>query len=388
MRTPLLARLLSLSTSLLIACVAGGYPGDEAEDTEVTDDGKGDAWSMDTPQGTYSTESAGAGKLVKLTLNADKSFRRELAACSSCATTVQTGKYQFTQGGGNRYIRFLRSSGTLIDRYGYEIHGRQLRLRKIDTDDWQPLMAEDNFGGVQSPFAGTYTNYQPSLPTGSIFELKLHDTGRFHMAIEAVHACNAAGHTCGSSFGDGFTGTTYVYGTWADRSGGVALTPRNDVTNAEASKINLAITIQDARAEITGKDGTLDLAATMDVRALFSGPHTVQPAALTGTWRVAKVGSHADSTVSLWGFALVLNGSKHEIKFDAETSEMCELSPNVNNTPKCGIYQIAHDPAGSTRGVLYAYRGTEHTALVIKSQSTTTVKLASDDGTLFTLTRE
>ncbi|MDX2091397.1 MAG: hypothetical protein SFX73_26290 [Kofleriaceae bacterium] len=376
--------LLSITT--LAACAAEGFPGDEVEDVEVVDDGKGDGWATDMPQGTYSVEDAATGDVAKLTLNANKTFRRELKG-----KPALEGKFKITQGGGNRYIRFLKNSGTLIDRYGFEIHGRQLLVRKVGETDWQALVAEDNFKGVNSAYAGTYTAYgRGDLPEGGIFELMLHDTGRFHMTVEAVHACNAPGHGCSSSWSDGWTGSSYIYGTWAPKQGGggVSLTPRNDATGQVGWKFDLAMIRTGDHLDVTGKDGSLQLTGSMDVQALFAGAHSVTDAAVDGTWKVAKVGSDPDATVSLWGFSLVLNGAEHQATFDAETNEFCELSPNTNNAPKCGVYQIANDPKGGTRGVIYGYRGTEFAALRITTKTASKMTLTSDEGTVFTLMKQ
>jgi hypothetical protein len=375
-----------LAISLLGACADQSYPGDDAADVEISTDGKTDGWLTDTPQGTFSTTNAATGEVAKLTLNADMTFEREIEDAG--ANTVTTGKYKFTQGGGNRYIRFLKPNGTLIERYGFEMHGRQLSVRKVGASEWQPLMAEDNFGAVQSAYAGTYTAYgRGTLPEGSIFELMLHDTGRFHITIQKTYACSAPGHSCGSSWSDGWTGWSYVAGTWEERTGGVTLTPRNEVTGAEGWKINLDMTISGAGVTISGKDGNVDLVGDMDVEALFTGAHSVENDEISGSWSVANVGTDPDYTVSLWGTALVVNGSTHAMTFDAETNEICELSPNVNNEPQCGIYQIAKDPSGGARGVVYGYRGHEFTALKITNLTTNTLRLTNGE-TSFVLTRQ
>ncbi|MDX2093050.1 MAG: hypothetical protein SFX73_34725 [Kofleriaceae bacterium] len=62
--------------------------------------------------------------------------------------------------------------------------------------------------------------------------------------------------------------------------------------------------------------------------------------------------------------------AEHKATFAPKTNEFRELSPNVNNGPTCGVYQIANDPKGGTRGVIYAYRGTEFTALRITTKTT------------------
>ena len=72
---------------------------------------------------------------------------------------------------------------------------------------------------------------------------------------------------------------------------------------------------------------------------------------------------------------------------DGGIFEFCELSPNVNDEPKCGVYQIAGDPSGGARGILYSYRGTEFTALQITNKTSTKMTLKSDEDTTFMLTK-
>jgi hypothetical protein len=368
----------------LAACADDGLPGDDADDVEIADDAKADGWMIDLPQGTYSNVDAGTSQVAKLTLNADRTFVREVKG-----TPAVEGTYKFTQSGANRYIRFLTTDGILLDRYGFDLHGRQLLIRKVGTSDGQPLMAEDNFGAVDSPHAGTYTTYgRGALPDGTIFELTLQDTGRFYMTVEGLDGCQAAGHHCPSTWTSGYTGMTNIFGTWTDKTDGVTLTPRDPATGTDGSTIDLAMLRSGTEIEITGMDGSFELVGSMDVQALFSGPHSANAGLLDGTWTVGKVGSVPDGTISLWRFALTLNGSEHRATFDEATNEFCELSPNINTAPKCGIFQIASDPAGGTLGVIYAYRGTEFTALRITAMTATQIKVASDQNTEFTLTRE
>lgn len=358
------------AVSSVVACAAEVGSDDGLADVEETD-GKADAWYGDQPYGTYIVRDGdfGAGDLTMLTLNKDRTYRREiLRACGddTCDDpTVEEGKFKFTTGGKTRYIRFLTKNGSLRDRYAWELHGRQLLVRKVGNTAWIDLWTTDAFGTIDSKFAGAYTAYgRGGLPEGGVFDLQLHDNGRFHMTVEAVHACHAAGHACSESFSDGYTGSSYIFGTWQESADGkgAQLTPYDDVNDRAGWVFDLAIELDGGKAVVSGKDGSLELHGELDVQALFNAPHEVADGDLTGTWKVSQ-DADEDHLRLLTGFGTVQNGREHQVTFDAATGEMCELSPNENVAPDCGIYQVAGDARGGELGVIYSYSGMDFKTL-------------------------
>ena len=378
---------MRLTTSLLAislaACAADPYPDDSAADTEVTD-GKADGWlGSVAPQGTYLAADAGAGQFTKMIVKTDKSYERDsVVECiaAPCNPVAQTGKYKITHGGGTDYLRFLDGSGKLVDRYAFEIHGRQLRVRKVGSTDWQDLMIDDHKGSVKSAFAGIYEDYTAEWTDGLVFELQLEDTGQFYASVRGEIGCTRPGHDCPASYTDGPTGWTDLFGTWSETGGVATLVPTDDNTGATSPPIAVNLARTGASLAVTGSIGPTTLIGPMDVKALFNAAHSATDAKLDGTWTFTSDNRTKDNDVSnVEGYSEVINGATHMLTFDSTISEAVETSPNVNVGEHHFQYQVAGDPTGGARGVIYFKDGTEHACLKIKSVSKTRLVLRSDN---------
>ncbi|HSD90331.1 MAG TPA: hypothetical protein VLB44_22535 [Kofleriaceae bacterium] len=110
-------------TLLLTACAA--TPPD-ADIDDTADDGKADGLAR--PAGVYSRSEATDGQLEELMLLADHTFLR----FEGGGDWRERGTYSFTRSSttSKRYIRFLDTDGTLIDRYTYSMNGSVLRLQR------------------------------------------------------------------------------------------------------------------------------------------------------------------------------------------------------------------------------------------------------------------
>jgi hypothetical protein len=118
-------RKMVVMTLALAAACTGGVKGVEVDDSVNKADG------VAFPSGTYAENPPNRGEVIKLTLNADKTFtREELPTCvagGACptATDVQ-GTYKFTRADERRYIRFTVVGDS--DRYEWQLSGETLSL--------------------------------------------------------------------------------------------------------------------------------------------------------------------------------------------------------------------------------------------------------------------
>jgi hypothetical protein len=127
---------------LATACVASSDDSDDNDpDTIDNVSGKTDG---NYPGGVYKSDSdAHDGSVGSVTLSMDKTFSRTLkvAACpqldAGCANSA--GTYTFSHSSSTHYIRFLDSSGTLIDRYAWKLSGETLSLRATGDTTWYKL---------------------------------------------------------------------------------------------------------------------------------------------------------------------------------------------------------------------------------------------------------
>jgi hypothetical protein len=204
-----------------------------------------------------------------------------------------------------------------------------------------------------------------------------------------VIGCNRPGHSCPSSWSDGYTGWTYFYGTWSPKTGGVTLVPTDDNTGMTSPPIDLALQRTGTSLAVTGSIGTLQLKGPMTARALLNGSHTVKDAQLDGTWKFTADNRSGGSANNIEGYSEAVNGQTHTVFFDAATSEAREVSPNKNVHDHGYIFQVAGDPSGGSLGVVYFRNGTEFAALKIKSKTSTSMVLRSDEDSFdFKLTKQ
>lgn len=133
--------LLLLVTVPLAACggqgmeLADGSSADDALADEEDVAGKEDSSSR--PLGTYQALTGGdPGKLKLLVLRSDKTFHRETnCRAAPCTPPKEDGKYTLTKSRSTKYIRFITSSGTAIDRYSYQLAGNTLDVRKVGVNE-------------------------------------------------------------------------------------------------------------------------------------------------------------------------------------------------------------------------------------------------------------
>jgi hypothetical protein len=389
-RSIVLASLLLVSS--VPACVEESYPDDGVADTEVSD-GKADGWQVYSPQGTYLAAAPGAGELTAITIKTDRTFERStLVQCiaAPCNPIVESGTFKITHGGGTDYLRFLKADGSLLDRYAWEIHGRQLKLREVGATDWQELMIDDHKGSITSNYAGAYTQYGTgTTPDGMVFTLLLETTGQFRMTVRGVIGCDLPGHLCPSSWNDGYSGWTHFTGSWKPRTGGVTLTPTDDNTGETSPPIDLGMRRTQNSTAITGSLGSLQLTGPLTVRALRNATHSIKDANLDGVWTFTADNRSGGFASGIQGFAEAANGGTHRVTFDSKISEAFEESPNTNHNGASYLFQVAGDPTGNSLGVIYFRRGSEFAVLPIKSKTATTMVLRSNDDSFdFELTKQ
>ena len=142
-------RTTTLIAALCLAFAAAGC--DQAQTTDDSapeqdlGDGKGDSA---TPLGTYRGAGLAPGDFITLTLADDRIFHAEVkvvCVTAPCDPMIMDGSYKFTwsTSTSKRYIRLLSSEGVLIDRYEYKLSDGTLSLRRVNTEDWQELTAEE-----------------------------------------------------------------------------------------------------------------------------------------------------------------------------------------------------------------------------------------------------
>ncbi|MBP6629780.1 MAG: hypothetical protein KA297_10140 [Kofleriaceae bacterium] len=370
-RRALLRALIVASALAPAACLDaddGAVAGDDVADVELVEDGKGDAWAALTPRGTYRAEAAAGGEISTLTLAADRTFRRETARAGG-APRVSQGRYKFTTGGGNHYLRLLDASGALLVRYGYEQQGRELRLRVVGTGRWQALLADDGRDQPAPGSAGVYLlpgDADQVDTDGAILDLVLHPSQRFYLRARGALACASPGHLCPSASA-GRAAQTEVIGRWDDLGGGARLHPIDPSTGEEGAAIRISLVRQGGRVHVAGTADGQALRGDLATAAVFTDGHEVTDDDLAGTWVVAP--TDAAEAPSLWGGTLGAGDAPHRVTFDPVTSELCELPPRAGASPRCGVFQvIAHRV--EAEGVIYAYRGdTLVTALKITRAS-------------------
>ena len=100
LRSISLATVLALATLTGLACIDDSATEEDlAQDLDDVD-GKDDGLGPLKPYGTFVAEPAGAGELLKLALNDDRSYSREiLVYCitTPCNPIVETGTFKFTR---------------------------------------------------------------------------------------------------------------------------------------------------------------------------------------------------------------------------------------------------------------------------------------------------
>jgi hypothetical protein len=127
------ATSLLLISALASACAVS--PVDDDDDV-VELDGKADGAR---PAGVYSRKEATDGQIAELMLFPDRSFLRYVAGDDF----LFRGTFQFTRSTttSKRYIRFLDSDGTLMDRYTYSMNGSVVRLHLDSETSFYPMFS-------------------------------------------------------------------------------------------------------------------------------------------------------------------------------------------------------------------------------------------------------
>jgi hypothetical protein len=222
-------RSLSLFALIFAACAA------PADSTDVEDTGDGKADGAARPAGVYSRTEASEGQLEELMLMPDHTFLRYEAL----GDWRERGTYMFTKSTTTtkRYIRFLDSDGTLIDRYTYSMKGSVLHLQRDGGDyamfsvatgeaawveaiktDWFDEAFQD-WGADAFPRTGirradlpasvqtTYDQVASTLGPNAfplIYSFDLHGARGFEMdgGSPAVRLFDAAGHEVATGDGD------------------------------------------------------------------------------------------------------------------------------------------------------------------------------------------
>jgi hypothetical protein len=133
-------KVLLFAVLTLCAVGCGGASMIDPEDDVVDVDGKADGITY--PLGTYrfgdSTGDEGRLGFVLLVLMKDGSYYRQaptVDCVTNCPPKELQGTYKFSSSGGYRYLRFLDTSGTLVDRYAWQLVGSMLWVRKVNTSD-------------------------------------------------------------------------------------------------------------------------------------------------------------------------------------------------------------------------------------------------------------
>lgn len=351
---------------VVVLVAAAGCSASGGDEDIVDSSGKLDSLSL---VGSYANARAKVGELSLLELRQDGKYHRETAVeCTRmpCNPRIEDGSYKLSRGNVT-YIRFLETNGSLHDRYVYEQHGKQLKVRPYGEDTWQLMMLVEKTH-IDSPFAGIYTQYQGEWKDGFVQELDLDDNGRFRMDVRGEIGCAMPGHSCPASWGDGPTGWTNFRGRWEERAGGVTLVPRNDVTGEESPPIALGLEIHGTSVTIDGHLGRTVLLGPLEARALLSGPHQVEEEELDGAWTAVKdrpADAHNDGVVSIFGSGLFSSNpaEKHVVTLDVETHEWVETYGNHRGR---GVFRVAGDPAGGTLGVIVFRAGEEFAVLPMK----------------------
>lgn len=387
---------LSVIGGLTLLGCHGAPVGDDAPEVDVTD-GKTDGLSV---FGSYENPDAAVGELLSIQLVPGNTYHRETRrACSGsapCKPKVEEGTFKSTRGNAT-YLRFLDKSGALVDRYAWQRHGRELRLRNTQgRGDWQTL-TEVAAPTIDSPFAGYYTHWDSPLPKGSVYALFLDDSGRFEMSVQALIGCKLPGHSCPGSWSDGYTGDTILSGRWEPTDDGARLVPRNDATGEESPPIDLGLSIAGGKLAIDGAIGSVTLHGGLDVEVLFNDAHTASAEDLDGSWRITKGDENGDDdVVLLTGFAQAINGgTSHTVDIDAASGALVETGPNKNSAPLHARYRVGAnpgDPTGSKPGMLFFWNDRdEEVTLRIVSVTSSKLRLQqilTDEPATFELTRQ
>jgi hypothetical protein len=120
-----MTRSLPLFLALVVSACAVTPP-DDTDVDDTADDGKADGVAR--PAGVYTRKDATEGQLDELMLMPDHTFLRYEAL----GDWRERGTYAFSRSTttSKRYIRFLDSDGTLIDRYTYTMSGSVLHVQR------------------------------------------------------------------------------------------------------------------------------------------------------------------------------------------------------------------------------------------------------------------
>lgn len=146
-------RRICLGESLVVGAAMGLALGcgpelamdDEDVGTEEIEASSDRADVADPRHGTFLRAAATPGDMASLTLRADRTFSREVAAaCASppCAPVQEGGGYRFTRSGSIKYIRFLDGLNRAIDKYAYRLTGNTLSVRRVNTTRWYDLVRQ------------------------------------------------------------------------------------------------------------------------------------------------------------------------------------------------------------------------------------------------------
>ncbi len=387
---------LSVIGGLTLLGCHGAPVGDDAPEVDVTD-GKTDGLSV---FGSYENPDAAVGELLSLQLVPGNQYHRETRrACTGSATCkpkVEEGTFKSTRGNAT-YLRFLDKSGALVDRYAWQRHGRELRLRNTQgSGEWQTL-TEVAAPTIDSPFAGYYTHWDSPLPKGAVYTLFLDDSGRFEMSVQGLIDCKLPGHTCPGSWSDGYTGDTILSGRWEPTDDGARLVPRRDATGQESAPIDLGLSIAGGKLAIDGAIGDVTLHGGLDVEVLFNDAHTASVDDLDGHWLITGGNeAGANDVVLLSGYAQRINGgADHAVEIDAANGSLMETGPNPNVGAMHARFRVGANPSdltGSKPGMLFFWNDRdEEVTLRIVSVTSSKLRLQqilTDEPVTFELTRQ
>ncbi len=244
---------------------------------------------------------------------------------------------------------------------------------------------------TQSPLAGVYTAYGTGdWSEGRIHEVLLRDDKTFVLVVRGLFGCaRYKGYHCPSSWSDGYTGWTYVSGTWEPKRDAVELQPTdNDASRRESDPVTLTFAPKGKKTTVRGTMAHREISADMDVEARYTAPHSLEVADLGGVWTVTTPYDDEGFHARITGTQIYVKDHVHTVTFDSAARTWDEKRDDERTRKPDGVFTIAGAPDDSGDAVIVLESGSSFdTAVRVKRFGANKMTVDVGDGQILDLER-